>query len=220
MTTRTEQIKQNVVNHLCWDSRVNASDIKVEVSGNKVTLSGTVPTYSARRAAFEDILFVDGVDSLENKITVRYPPDIKVPSDAEIKTNIENTLIWNPTVNSSNIKVTVNQGAVTLEGSVSSFWKKMKAEELVSELTGVVSVVNMLAVVPSKKALDKEIAEDIIAALNRMAHVKADGVSVKVEDGKVTLSGRVPDWLSYYAAYDAARCTQDVVDVFNDLKIE
>ena len=220
MTTITEQIKQNVVNHLCWDSRVDASDIKVEISGNKVTLSGTVPTYGARRAALEDALFVAGVNSVENNVTVRYPPEIQIPNDEEIKSNAENTLMWNPNVDESNIKVTANKGIVTLEGTTGSFWQKMKAEELVSEINGVISVVNMLAVVPSTKALDEKIAADIIASLNRMVHVNADWINVKVDNGEVTLTGRVPDWPGYYAAYDAARYTQDVVDVINNLKVE
>jgi osmotically-inducible protein OsmY len=219
MLNVSEQIKQNVVNHLCWDSRVDASEIKVEVSRDKVTLSGTVPTYDARKFALEDTLFVDGVNSVENNIIVRYPHRMQVPSDAEMKINIENTLRWNPTLDSSDIKVAVNHGAVTIEGSVDSFWKKMKAEELVSEMKGVISVVNMLAVVPLKQALDEEIADDIIAALNRMSHVKADWINVKVEDGRVTLSGRVPDWSGYYAAFDAARYTSDVVDVVNNIKV-
>lgn len=220
MATSTEQIKQNVVNHLCWDSRIDASDIKVEVFGNKVTLSGTVPTYGARRAALEDALLVAGVNSVENNVTVRYPPEIQIPNDEEIKSNAENTLMWNPNVDESNIKVTANKGIITLEGTTSSFWKKMKAEELVSEINGVISVVNMLAVVPSTKALDEKIAEDIIASLNRMIHVHADWINVKVNNGKVFLTGRVPDWAGYYAAYDAARYTRDVVDVINNLKVE
>jgi osmotically-inducible protein OsmY len=220
MATKTEQIKQNVVNHLCRDSRVDASDIKVEVSDDKVTLTGTVPTYSARKAALEDALFIIGVNSVENDICIRYPPGVQVPTDMEIKTAVENILTWNPNIISSNIKVLVVHGAVTLEGTVESYWKKMKAEELASDVTGVVSVTNMLAAVPSKDALDEAIAEDIIVSLNRMVHVNADCVNVKVKDGKVTLSGSVPDWAGYYAAYDAARYALNVVDVVNNLKVE
>jgi len=220
MTTKIEQIKQNVVNHLCRDSRVDASDIKVEVSDDKVTLTGTVPTYSARRAAFEDALFIIGVNSVENDISIRYPPGVQVPTDMEIKAAVENILTWNPNIVASNIKVLVVHGAVTLEGPVESYWKKITVEELASDVTGVVSVTNMLAVVPSKDALDEAIAKDIIASLNRMVHVNAERVNVKVKDGKVILSGTVPDWSGYYAAYDAARYALDVVDVVNDLKVE
>jgi osmotically-inducible protein OsmY len=53
-----------------------------------------------------------------------------------------------------------------------------------------------------------------------MVHVNADCVNVKVKDGKVTLSGSVPDWAGYYAAYDAARYALNVVDVVNNLKVE
>jgi osmotically-inducible protein OsmY len=220
MIRSSEQIKQNVINHLCWDDRVDASDIKVEASGNKVTLSGIVPTYNARKAALDDALFVAGVNSVENNIEVHYPAEVPVPSNVEVKTNIENSLIWNQSVDSSNIKITVNHGKVTLEGFVDSFWRKTRVEELVSGITGVVSVKNMLAVGPLKNALDEKITEEIIAALNRMGHVNADRVNVEVDNGKVTLSGKVSDWLSYYSAYDAVRYTRDVVYVVNNLIVE
>ena len=220
MITEAEQIKQNVINHICWDGRVDASDIKIEITDNRVRLFGTVPTYSARKAALEDTLLVAGVNSVQNDLIVSYPSGKQVPDDNEIQIKIENMFIWNPDLDSSDIKVIVDRGVVTLKGSVGSFWKKMKAEELASEVTGVISVENMLAVVPSHSAIDEEIAEEIVLALNRMVHVNADRINVEVVEGKVTLSGYVPDLSGYYAAYDAARYTPDVVDVVNKLKVE
>ena len=49
---RTDQaIKRDLIDELYWDHRVDASDVKAEVVNGKVTLTGNVPSYSARSAA-------------------------------------------------------------------------------------------------------------------------------------------------------------------------
>jgi hypothetical protein len=42
------------------------------------------------------------------------------------------------------IEVAVNNGKVTLAGSVDQFWKKLKIEEIVSNVPGVYEIVNTL----------------------------------------------------------------------------
>ena len=43
MTPTDEDIKKDVVDELDWDSRIDASDIFVEVENGEVLLSGTAP---------------------------------------------------------------------------------------------------------------------------------------------------------------------------------
>ena len=54
MKSKDEQIKKAVVDMLYWDSRVDASDIHVEVTDGEVTLRGTVPSYATKEAALFD----------------------------------------------------------------------------------------------------------------------------------------------------------------------
>lgn len=189
---RTDQeIKRDLIDELYWDYRVDASDVKAEVSDGKVTLTGTVPSYSARSAAAAAAWGIDGVGGVTNLLTVRFPPTYVVPTDAEIKTSAERTLAWNPDVYSADIDVTVSGGVVRLEGTADAYWKRWKAEDLISNLSGVVDVENHLTVVPSGSFLDKDIAKDIEAALERNQYVDAEKVTVKVGDGEVTLTGTV-----------------------------
>ncbi len=221
MATETEQIKQNVVNHLCWDGRVDASDIQVRVDGSRVTLSGTVPTHIAREAAMEAALYVDGVNSVANQITVAYPAKSSQPTNVALKHNVESTLKWNPVIKAEDIQVAVNQGVVTLTGSVDAFWKKVKAERLASQLNGVLQVDNKLAVEPLTDKPDAKIADDIKAALVRMGFLYVGKIDIQVKDGVVSLSGTVPDRVAYCTAYDAAKFTGGVTAVImNKLHIE
>lgn len=44
MIRADEEIKRDLVDELYWDYRVDASNVKAEVSDGKVRLTGTVPS--------------------------------------------------------------------------------------------------------------------------------------------------------------------------------
>lgn len=220
MSVSEEKIKKDIIDQLYWDSRVDASEVDVEVDGNKVTLKGSVPNYSSKGAASADAWAISGVQEVDNQIEVEYPPAVTVPTDEEIKSNIETSLKLNLSLDATDIDVSVTAGIVTLEGSVDAYWKKSRAESIASGVSGVLDIINKLTIVPSENFIDKEIAEDIVGSISRNFNVDAEKVDVKVEDGEVTLSGSVTDWSAYRAVMDAAEFTAGVVNINDNLIIE
>lgn len=214
-----EDIKRDIVEELYWDERVNAADINVEVLDGVVTLSGSVPTYVARNAATNDAWAIRDVLDVENLITVTFPAGFEVPTDADLQGMARNTLVWNADIHSADIDVRVTNGVVTLTGTVDAYWKKWKAESLVAEVKGVIDVQNELAIVPTESLLDKEIAEDVENALRRNLYVNSEDVIVKLEHGKVTLTGNVPTWYARLKAGEAASYTAGVIEVDNQLAV-
>src|SRR6056297_2271293 len=83
--TKEEDIKQNIVDQLNRDSRIDASSIKVTVDGHSVTLEGSVPTYISKRAAEDDAWVIEGVFSVLNDLRIKYPTPPELPTDEEIK---------------------------------------------------------------------------------------------------------------------------------------
>lgn len=219
MIFQDEQIKSSVVDQLKWDSRVDISDIDVTVSGGTVKLEGSVPSYRMRETAAMDVLDVNGVTYLVNELKVHHSPTAVLPDDEQIKENIEKMFSWDPEIEPQKIAVTVSAGKVTLEGSVNAIWKKLKSQDIASNVTGVLQVINKLAVVSTDTYIDQNISETITAALERNAHVNARNVSITVENQIVTLSGKVPGWKAYRAAQDAAIYTRGVVQVRNNLVV-
>ncbi len=213
-----ETIKKDVVDNLYWDMRIDASNVKVEVSDGKVTLKGSVPSYSSIRAATDDTWNVSGVTHVDNQLTVEYPTELTLPTDSEIQSNIENVLLWDSDVDSTKVDVEVENGIVILKGDVDAYWKVYHVENK-SDVTGVIDVVNKLAVVPTEDVLDKDIAKDVVNALTRNFNVDVDDVNVKVKDGKVTLTGTVPSWTAYTSAETSAFYTLGVTEVDNQLTI-
>lgn len=212
-----ERVKRDVRNQLNWDCRLDASQIEVEVSEGTVTLTGTVPNYLARQTAELDAFTVPGVLSVENDLHVRYPEPRRVPRDSEVRKDIENLFRCNVDIDAADIGVFVVDGSVTLEGTVESLWQKGKAEDLAATVTGVIT--NNIAVVPSKSFNDVIIADDILSALERNINVNVAYINVKVENGRVVLSGKAPNLLVYRTVYDTARHTRGVVEVENNLSI-
>ena len=66
------------------------------------------------------------------------------PSDDKIYDQVRQKLANDPDVKGAGFKVTVKNGAVTLEGTVHDEHAKDKAEKIVKKVKGVTSVTNQL----------------------------------------------------------------------------
>ena len=186
-----EKIKKDIVDQLFWDDRVDASDVQVEVSDGSVTLNGKVPSFTSLRSALEDAYTVREVDYVVNNLFVEYPEFEALPTDYAIQSTIEAILSGTHVIDTLDFKVSVENRIATLEGSVSSYWKKLRAAELALEVKGVLGINNRLTVVPSESIVDKAIAEDIgkVCGAFRIGQVREQRIVIHV----VSLSCRIND---------------------------
>ncbi len=215
-----ETIKKQIIDHLYWDSRLDSSKIKVEVNNQKVRLSGAVPTFKESEVALFDTWSIPKVMGVENKLFVRYPSAIKAPTDSEIKKRILIQLDWRSSMSGSDIEVSVKNGNVTLQGHVDAYWKKFRMEQIASDTKGVLQIDNKISIVPTKTILDEKIAEDITNAIDRSIAVDIENLDVRVEKGKVTLSGDVRSPIARDAALEITRNTLGVIEVANRLSLK
>jgi len=214
------EIKNKIIDHLFWDARVDASNISIEFIDGTVVLSGQTTTFLARQAAEEDTWSVPGVVSVENNIFVKRVSSTVAPEDDQIKSSILNILKWDSNIDDSDILITVENGVVTIDGSVPAFWQKVRVEEITAEVNGVIMLHNRLTVVPTKHYVDEMIARDIIAALDRNALVDVNNIEVQVSDGKVVLTGNVKSYSAFKSAEFIAKNTDGVIELVNDLIID
>ncbi|NLG15903.1 MAG: BON domain-containing protein [Fibrobacter sp.] len=219
MAFSKEEIKKNIVDQLFWDSRIDASGISIEMRDGTVILSGTTPSYMARLAAEQDAWAVPGVNAVRNEVSVRFPSGHIVPSDGEIKGMVSNVLLWDSNIDNTDILVSVDNGKVTLDGTVPAFWQKIRAGEIILNVNGVVSVNNCLAVVSAQHYVDELIARDIEAAFDRHIEIDVNSIDVQVDNGKVILTGDVSGKAASEAAENIVRNTDGVIDVVNKIDI-
>ncbi|MEX0771684.1 MAG: BON domain-containing protein [Balneolales bacterium] len=214
-----EEIKVDVVDQLHWDARIDASDVSVRVDNGIVELSGHVPARKALKAAEDDAYMVNGVLSVENNLSIFYPESKKLPTDEDIQNNIESNLAFNSDLESYKIAAEVDDGWVTLHGTVSSYWEEIEAEHEAFYVDGVLGVSSKVAVVPTGSFRDEDIAEDVVNALDRNMYANPDDIEVKVESGEVTLDGMVGSIRAKNAAYNSALYTPGVTFVNNQIKV-
>lgn len=215
-----ERLKEDILNQLHSDSRVDETHIQVEIEGNKAVLTGIVTSLAARKAAEADASIIPGIDLVDNRLRVRYPEHPGMPGDKEIRARIEDSLLWNSSIDTSKIKVTVKGGIVFIEGTVSSYWQKFKVQDIAEETAGTIDVDNALSVEPQERYQDDLITEEVFSALTTNLRLDAKSLEVLVENGVVTLMGNVPDLSSYRAAESIASFIEGVIAVKNDLTIE
>jgi osmotically-inducible protein OsmY len=217
MVVSDELIKRDIVDQLYWDSSVDASKVKVAVSEGQVQLTGWVKYMRSRRAAESDASMIPEVVSVDNQIAIEPLPTERAVTDGELHNRIQQILSWTSDINYEDIKVYVETGWVILEGSVNIYWKKMMVEHFVSNLSGVLGVTNGIAIVPTEKITDKKIAKDIMSALERT--LDENMIDVKVEDGKVTLSGTIFNDGARRTAEDIAKHSAGVTEVISKLNM-
>jgi osmotically-inducible protein OsmY len=212
------QIHRDVLEELKWDSRVDETEVGVQVTGGVVTLTGTVTSWAKRVAAQEAARRVIGVLDVANDITVKVPGGLG-RTDTEIAQAVRRALEWDVFVPEEKITSTVTDGWVTLEGTVERWSQRNAAERAVRNLTGVKSVVNKITVTPPK-LVTEGVQKAIEQALERRAEREARQIRVDVRDGAVTLTGSVHSWAERKSVLAAARFTPGVRTVEDHLRTE
>jgi osmotically-inducible protein OsmY len=212
------EIQQDVLRELKWDTRVDETDVGVEVDEGIVTLTGTVDSWGKKVAAEEAAHRVWGVLDVANDITVRLP-GAPGRTDTEIAQAVRRALEWDIFVPEERVKSTVSEGMVTLKGEVDTWAERDDADRAVRYLAGVRGVVNQLAVKPSR-ITPAQVKSSLEDALERHAEREAMRIKVDVRDAEVTLSGAVHSWSAKLAALGAAKGIPGVRNVRDQLRIE
>jgi osmotically-inducible protein OsmY len=211
------EIQQDVLRELKWDTRVDETDVGVEVDEGIVTLTGTVDSWGKKVAAEEAAHRVWGVLDVANDITVRLP-GAPGRTDTEIAQAVRRALEWDIFVPEERVKSTVSEGVVTLKGEVDTWAERDDADRAVRYLAGVRGVVNQLAVKPSR-ITPAEVKRSLEDALERHAEREAMRIKVDIRDGEVSLSGAVHSWSAKQAVLGAAKGIPGVRNVKDELRI-
>ena len=143
-------------------------------------------------------------------------------TNQELQTDVQNAIRWEPLLHAAEIGVTAKDGVVSLSGVVDSYAKKMEAENAAKKVIGVKALVEKIEVhFPSAwTKTNAEIANEALTALNSNWSVLKDKVTVKVENGWVTLEGELPWNYQKEAAKSAVHYLTGVKGVTNNIKIK
>lgn len=209
------EIQRNVLDEFKWDARIQPNEIGVVVKDGVVALTGTVDSYNKKWEAEEVALRVRGVRAVANELQVRLLSSDE-RSDEDIARAAKQALESSFEVPDT-VRVTVENGFITLRGEVEWQHQRKAAERKVRNLIGVKGLVNLIEVKPKLKPED--LKQKIEQAILRTAEVDAKNIQVDVQDGRVVLKGKVHSWFEKEEAKREAWLAPGVREVVDNLDI-
>jgi osmotically-inducible protein OsmY len=211
------QLQRDVGEELKWEPQVTASQIGIQVKDGVVTLSGEVSSYAEKWNAERAAQRVSGVNALAADLKVKLSGQ-SGRTDADIARSAENVLSWSTVVPSDTVKVMVENGYVTLTGTVDWQYQRAAASACMHFLSGVTGVSDEIAIKPTLKV--SAVKADIETALKRTAAADAKKIHVELHGSDVTLTGPVQNWAEREAATTSAWGTPGVRSVIDKMTLD
>ena len=143
-------------------------------------------------------------------------------SNAELQKDVYEELKWDSRINEGDIGVSTSNGMVTLSGTIPTFAEKWAAEEAACKVSGVTAVINKIDVkLPGTiEKDDQDIAQAALDAFRWNVWVPEESVKILVENGWITLTGKVKFDYQRKATETAVRHLSGVRGVSNEISVE
>lgn len=215
-----DELRNDVIEEIRWDPLLGKEASKIGVTAHEgvVTLSGQVDTYSMKVAAERAAQRVIGVKVVAVDLEVKLLKG-KIRSDTDIAEAVRNALKWHSLVNEEQIKIKVENGWVTIEGTAEWDYQKKAAQVAVQDLIGVRGVTNSI-VVKSKTTDVKDIKRKIAAAFHRHATFDSGNINVEITGTKASLTGKVRSWAEKRDAEEVVWAAPGILSVDNKIEID
>ncbi len=181
------QITAAVTDELLYDEGVEGAWIDVETDEGVVQLSGTTDNILARDRAVRVAQTVRGVRAVVDEIRVLDAGR----ADEAIRAAVDDALLSDPATDTWQIGVEVEDGEVTLTGTVDSWQERLLAGKVAKGVRGVLALDNRILVDYQQERRDGEMLAEIERTLDWDSLVDDALIDVVVRNGKVRLSGVV-----------------------------
>ncbi len=209
-------IQQQVEKALHVNTLLNAAEIFVDVFNGSVTLTGFVDKYPKKELARKIAKGIEGVKSAMERISVKVNEGDRC-SDSEIQQAITERFIKNFGNSHNDIKITVNNGEVGLEGRLKWKYQKDLAEECIINLKGITSIKNSITIPEKPQAVIDE--KDVFAAIYGEPSITTD-IIIEIIGNRVILKGKVHNTEQKNLVASLVRNVQGVQEIENFLTMD
>jgi osmotically-inducible protein OsmY len=213
--------------------------LKVDIENGALVIEGEVGSVAAKKLALEHAAAVDGVRGVIDRLHVA---PVERKGDGEILELLYHLLAEEPVLQRCILRVwhkgrwetrrkpddeslgeiwiRVEDGIVTLNGSVISLSHKRLVGVLAWWTPGCRDVINGLEVVPPEEDRDDEITDAVRLVLEKDPVVQADQIAVSTHNNIVTLSGLVSTKEQKRRAESDTWCVFAVDKVVNNIAVQ
>ncbi|MGD8867927.1 MAG: BON domain-containing protein, partial [Gemmatimonadales bacterium] len=220
-----EQVAREVVRRLENSMAVDARSLVVDVHEGVVTLSGELPDWNQREEARALAAGVRGVKDVVDKSDIHRGEGI---SDERLAAESRERLRRDAYLSELPISVAVDDGVITVTGTVGNLYEKERAGRRLLWQYGVRSVNNELEVEPwenygvrnaAPEPSDAELKRTVREELETDLRLTPDQISVDAVAGHVMLFGSVPSLRQKRIAETDTRDVVGVAWVTNELVV-
>jgi osmotically-inducible protein OsmY len=225
-----DDIRGDVDKVLRINDSVDEPRIAVDVSRGEVSLTGKVDSLAEKRIAELAASGVTGVTAVANQITVRLASD---RTNKEIAEEVRGLIVHSVYLDDASVQVSVEDHVAKLSGTVPSAEAKDRVEQ-VAEIWGVSAVdVSGVRVDPDRldesqrrsryaDVTDETIQESLLRSFRSdpIMFSRNDTIESSVDEGVVTLTGKVNRLRTKSRAERLASDIVGVQRVVNEIKVE
>ena len=209
-------LRQRIDAELSQHPSLDREALRFAVHEGVVTLHGHVPSY-AQKQAVEDILCpLSGVKGVANELEVRLPPEHQ-RRDAVLAEVAMNELRHTVQIPTDALHVEVEDGCISLTGTVPWAFQRRRAEQALRYLIGVKAIHNRIEI--KAHAVPDNLKQHIRQALDRHLRSDAQRIQVQVDEDHVTLSGTVDSWTTRDQVVTLIQSLPGVAEVDNQLAV-
>ncbi len=217
MKKSNDVLRKEVMEAIKWEPILESNKIEVSVQDGIVTLGGTVDNYNQKKEAEHIIKDISGVKTIIDDVMVDLSYSA-IRNDKEITYSVIKVLEEKWVIPNHRLKVTVQDGWVTLDGVLHWNFQRKAAENAIRYLEGVRGVIDKIIIEAEiNNELEKLIVEK---ALKRSWILDIGNIKVRVDGKTIFLSGIVSSLLQKEEAEKIAWNTTGVWQVDNELFVE
>lgn len=219
------EIAHDVAQVLKWNTIVDSGAIDVEVEDDVVRLSGQVDSLFEKEHAGRLAEVAGARDVDVSNLQVRWtredadPAALANPTDEDLTSAVRMALALDPRVGTFDPSIEVQDGVVTLRGTVDNAKARLVAGDAARDVLGIEAVRNHLAVEPREPVPDDELERRVTDALERSPYVEDADVEVTAVDGEIYLEGDADSWFERFEAGEVAASIAGVVEVHNSIDV-
>jgi len=214
---RAALLQAAVAEELRWDPRVDAERITVSAVHRTITLGGAVRSYAQKCWAERVTREIRGVADVKNLIEVRLPIG-SYRTDAALERLGAEILANHSALCDPLPRITVREGWLTLEGSVTSEAQKRSAEECLRNVAGVRGIFNHIEVSPGCGGTGA--AEAFEKAVRRRSALAVMELRVEVSGMTMSLYGKVASCAEHDALIELASRRRGIARVVDHVIVQ